>query len=144
MAQPRGPKPKPKVAPPTPLKGAPEPPASLDAAVRKHWKALTGLLEEAGQLSRLDEDGLLLYLTLWSRWRKAEREIARPAEDGGGEVIVARNGYAQPSPWYTISVQCMRDMKAYLAEFGLSPKARSKLTVNPTEEVGDQWSEFDS
>jgi P27 family predicted phage terminase small subunit len=139
----RGPKPKDKVAPATPLKGAPKPPKFLDAEARKHWDELVGLLVEAGHLSQLDADALAAYCSHWSRWRRAEAELAKSPDDGGGEVITAVNRYRQLNPYYTVASDALRAMKSYLVEFGLSPKARSKLVMPEVEEVDPKWAALD-
>lgn len=141
----RGPKPKERVAN-VPLRGIPGPPKHLDPEARKHWAQVAALVNESGQGSALDADALTFYVTLWSRWRKAEHELARPpaerpGDEGGSEVITASNGYRQLNPWYTVAKESLKELKAYLAEFGLSPKARAKLVMPEVEEVDDKWRE---
>jgi P27 family predicted phage terminase small subunit len=143
----RGPKPRESVAK-VPLKGSPKPPKGLDAEARKHWARLATLLDESGHGSALDADAFAFYVTLWSRWRKAEAELARPpatvpGKEGGGEVITTINGYRQLNPWYTVAKECLKDLKSYLAEFGLSPKARAKMILPEAEEVDAKWEDFD-
>ena len=138
----RGPKPRAKPVA-VPLAGIPPAPKGLDAEARKHWKALADLLNDAGLSSALDADAMLFYVTHWSRWRKAEKMLALPKGEGGGEVIETPNCYLQQSPWLTIANDSLRQMKAYLSEFGLSPKARSKLVMPEREEVDDKWKEFE-
>ena len=143
----RGPKPKDKRAVVAP-KGIPKPPKGLDAAARKHWGELAAMLEEAGYGTALDGDAMAYYMTLWARWRKAEAELAKPpaeipGNEGGGEVITTVNGYRQLNPWYTVAKECLKDLKSYLAEFGLSPKARAKLILPEPEEADDKWEAFE-
>jgi P27 family predicted phage terminase small subunit len=141
MAQPRGPKKKDRQAV-VPLKGIGSPPAYLDKAAKAHWAEVAALVNESGLGSALDRDALAFYVSLWSRWRAAEAELAKDESDGGREVITANNGYRQLNPWYTISKECLKDMKSYLSEFGLSPKARAKLVLPEAEEVDEKWAEF--
>jgi P27 family predicted phage terminase small subunit len=143
----RGPKPKDVVAT-VPLQGIPKPPKGLDAEAKKHWLQVAGLLNESGFGSALDADALLFYVTLWSRWRKAEDELAKPPAtlpggEGGGEVITTVNRYRQLNPWYTVAKESLKDLKSYLSEFGLSPKARAKLVLPEVEEVDSKWEDFD-
>ncbi len=131
----RGPKPKSVTPPPVPLAGIGDPPECLDPEARDHWRALAALIDEAGTGSRLDRDLLTLHCAAWSRWREAERELSRPASEGGGRVIVARNGYAQPSPWQVISNDSAKAMRGYLAELGLTPRSRG--AVEPATKIED-------
>jgi P27 family predicted phage terminase small subunit len=100
----------------------PEQPKYLDKVGRDHWQSTVDLLDKAGNLSRIDRDALGVYCSLFSRWREAEANVKSE-----GAVITARNGYRQPNPWYTIAVQCQKDMKPFLEMFGMSPKARANL-----------------
>jgi P27 family predicted phage terminase small subunit len=143
----RGPKPKDKAGK-TPLKGSPKPPKGLDAESRKHWQKLAKLLDDSGFGSALDADAFEYYVALHARWRKAEDELAKPApeipgNEGGGEVITTVNRYRQLNPWYVVARDCLKDLKSYLAEFGLSPKARMTLIQAEAEEVDSKWEEFD-
>lgn len=133
----RGPKTKDR-APSPPFRKIPRAPKSLDADARRHWNKVADLLNAAGLGSALDEDAVGYYIATWSRLKKAEARLA--AE---GEVITAVNGYRQVNPWHTIATQALRDLKGYLAEFGLSPKARSKLILPDAEEIDPKWEEFE-
>lgn len=136
----RGPKPKGGSAA-NPLPGRPKPPAILDKEAKLHWAEVVELVEEAGTLSRLDRDALTLYCSLWSTWREAEREMVKPTGNcPAGRVIRSNNGYFQTSPWYTIAVQALKDMRPFLDAFGLTPKARAKLRLpEPEEDAGGKW-----
>lgn len=129
----RGPKPKDRA---TPKPGTPAPPPNLDADSRAHFRRLTGLMVESGLISELDYDSLCIYMSLWKRWQKAEAEVRKT-----GLVIKAPNGWFQKSPWYEIATQCQRDMRPFLSMFGLSPAARSKLSIPEPEEADDKWRE---
>jgi P27 family predicted phage terminase small subunit len=145
--QKRGPKAKDRASPRT-LKAVPKAPKTLEAAARKHWDAVAKLLNESGHGSALDVEAMSFYLTIWTRWRKAEYMLGQPpaavpGEEGGGEVITTVNGYRQLNPWYTVAKETLRELKGYLAEFGLSPKARAKLLLPEAEESGGKWEDFD-
>lgn len=143
----RGPKPKVKTAKAS-NQSIPKAPRNLSPEERKHWNKLADLINASGLGSQCDEEAMSFYIALWSRWRKAEAELAKPPPttkggDGGGEVITAINGYRMLSPWYVVSSQCLKDLKGYLAEFGLTPKARSKLILPDAEEIDSKWEEFE-
>ena len=140
MAQ-RGPKPG-DGSKSTPLPGIPVAPQYLDPEAAEHWGQITAAISEAGLLSLLDRDALIIYISAWSRWHRAEAELAKTGENQG-VIIAARNGYLQPNPWYKISKDCVRTITTYLDMFGLSPRARDRLTFPEPEEANTKWDEFD-
>jgi P27 family predicted phage terminase small subunit len=133
----RGPKPS-DVSRSTPLPGIPDPPKQLDPAQALHWRELTELLDEAGLLSRLDRDVLVLYTSAWSRLKEAELALADE-----GVVITVRNGYRAHNPWVKVAKDCRREILAYLDRFGLTPAARERLTFPDETPGASKWDEFD-
>ncbi|MBE7197466.1 MAG: phage terminase small subunit P27 family [Parafilimonas terrae] len=135
----RGPKPRDPAPSPAALVDNIPPPPDLDAEGKKHWKEVTARLADAGFLADLDADALHLYCSLWSQRVAALKEVKTK-----GTVIKAPNGYMMANPWYTIAVQCQKDMRPYLDMFGMSPKSRSKLgRVQDQEAESDEFAEFD-
>jgi len=55
--------------------------------------------------------------------------IARAAQaaHGTGLFVKSPNGYPIQSPWVSVSNKSMELYRGYLAEFGLSPAARSRV-----------------
>ena len=130
--------PKKRVVEATIASSRPRKPSGLTPDSEAHWDDVVALLEEYGSISKLDADALELYLSLRSRWKLAEETIAIE-----GAVITAKNGYEQPSPWYAISVQCLKDMKSFLTMFGLTPMSRCKLKFPETEVIDQKWKGFE-
>lgn len=136
----RGPKPRdatPAVVPLARLADL-DPPDDLDAATRRHWMRTTAKLESAGMLADLDTDALFVYCSLWARREKALKECKKR-----GEIIRAPNGYMMQNPWFTMAVQCEKDMRPYLDMFGMSPKARTKIHNTNVAAPDDKFAEFD-
>jgi P27 family predicted phage terminase small subunit len=143
----RGPKPKAR-AKADPTKSIPRAPKGLDVEARKHWNKVADLVNGSGLASPADEVAMGFYIATWSRWRKAEAELAKevspvPGAESGGEVITAINKYRQLNPWYIVASGCLKELKGYLSEFGLTPKARSKLALPEAEEIDSKWDEFE-
>jgi P27 family predicted phage terminase small subunit len=134
--QKRGPKPKDRAAS-TPLEGKPDAHRHLDKVAKEQWKRVADLVDKAGLLSRLDTFALEQYVSLYSTWREAIDKV-----NAQGKVIVAPNGYSQQNPWYTIAVQCAKDMKWHLDRFGLNPVARAKLVIAEPDQVDPKWVDF--
>jgi P27 family predicted phage terminase small subunit len=141
MATRRGPKTKDRPTPPR--KALPKAPKSLTADERKHWNQLADAINASGLGSSLDAEALSYLIAIWSRWRKAEAELAKSEALGGGVVITAPNKYRQLNPWYLVATEALKQLKSYLGEFGLTPKARSKLTMPDVEEIDSKWDDFE-
>lgn len=136
--QPRGPKAQERTIN-TPLKGIPDPPFYLDDDAKEHFVKTANLLFECGNLSLLDTDALAMYATHYARWRKAEDVLT---ESYQSEVVTLPNKTQQSNPWLNIANEAMKQMKSYLSEFGLSPKARQKLIMPEADEDDDGMSEY--
>lgn len=82
-------------------------------------------------VSELDTAALALYCQSYARWQEAERRIAEMKEKGGdGMLIKAPSGYPIQNPYLAISNRAMEDCYKYLQQFGLSPAARTRVTVS--------------
>lgn len=127
----------------TPLPGIPSPPDYLDDAALAHWREITSEIAHAGILSQLDRDALIIYITTWSRWHRAEAELAKTGK-GQGVIVKARNGYLQPNPWLKVAKDCLRTMTVYIDMFGLSPKSRDRLTFPEPPKSASHWEDLDT
>ena len=111
-------------------------PSWLEGDALAEWKRLAPELESLGLLSNLDSAALVCYCESYERWRQAQAQLKL-----GGLVLVASNGSQYPSPWVAISNTAMDKMRSFLIEFGMTPSARSKVTVTPKHER-NEWDDF--
>lgn len=82
-------------------------------------------LERLGLLSIVDRAALAVYCQAWARLRDAEAAI-----DLYGSILKAKaSDYIQVSPYVTIARINAQLVRAFGAEFGLSPSARGRMTV---------------
>lgn len=102
-------------------------PAHLDEAARNEWRRLARPMHEAGVLTIADRGALAAYCQAWSRWVEAEEKLKETPM-----LLKTPSGYVQQSPWLSISNKQLEIMGRYMAELGLTPSARSRLT-NVTE-----------
>jgi len=72
----------------------------------------------------MDRAALATYCQTWARYVEAEAMIAQY----GGVLKAKQSDYIQVSPYVTISRQCSATIKAFAAEFGLTPGSRSRMT----------------
>lgn len=120
---------------PTPARGRPSCPAELTGAARKEWGRIAKQLDELGLLTQVDRTALAAYCVAYSHWLAANEMLQKPVKEGGGMVVYSANGYPSVSPHWTASQQASKQMLMYLREFGMTPAARSRLSVPQTEKV---------
>jgi P27 family predicted phage terminase small subunit len=111
---------------PTPPAGAPNCPRELSKEAKKEWKRIAPLLYDMGVLSTIDIAALAAYCECWSRWRDAERNIAKY-----GAVIKTPTGYPIQSPYVSIATKAIEQMRRFLSEFGMTPASRSRISAGP-------------
>jgi P27 family predicted phage terminase small subunit len=116
---------------PKPTPGVPEMPFHLakdPEAVRK-WKQLVPILNRMGVLTTADGDALGAYCSLFSQWVKCEKAIKKfgivtaEEDEESGVVKLKQNAAVR------IKQDTIRLMRQFENEFGLTPAARSNLSV---------------
>lgn len=110
---------------PMPDPAIPEPPEDLHPEARAEWDRIVPHLAELGLLSELDRTALAAYCQLYARWWEAERAIREY-----GMVQYTDTGYATQRPEVGVANQALKQLKVYLAEFGLSPAARTRIDAS--------------
>lgn len=108
-------------------------PRHLKGAALKEWKRITVDLEVLGLVSKIDRAALAMYCTAWGRHVEAEEELHRLGDKG--LVEVTPNGFRVQGVYLNISNKAMEQCKSFLAEFGMSPSSRSRVT--PGDLTGD-------
>ena len=108
--------------------GLPIPPTHFNRAAKKEWNRAGSVLLESRILTRADIALLEAYCRLYGRWDEAERKVRRQ-----GMIIALgkerKNKYQQINPFLTIATQCIRQMRLYLAELGMTPSSRSRIAA---------------
>jgi P27 family predicted phage terminase small subunit len=120
------------------------PPHLLQEA-KKEWKRITEELKRYGLISKLDRAALCLYVQSWAELVYAEKMLKRNMEraaqkmadaeaagveyvGGDGMTEVTTNGNIIYSPYWVIANKARHNVDKYLANFGMSPSARSRVT----------------
>ena len=120
---------------PKPEPARPKPPKWLGPKARQAFLYLSRHLDAMGVLTRLDQNALARYATLWVRYRKAEEFIEKH-----GDTYVVRdkpgpNGEpGQPVgfktyPQWRHALALAQELVRLEREFGLTPSARARLSV---------------
>ena len=84
-------------------------------------------MQHARIISQLDRAVLAAYCQSYGRWIEAERQLKVTPT-----LIRLPSGYIQPSPWLGIANKQLELMHKYLAELGLSPVSRSRVSQLPS------------
>lgn len=121
---------------PKPTVKTPTCPKELSPTAKKEWRRITRELEPLGMLTALDLAGLAAYCALYARWVEAEDKVREI-----GMLMKTPNGYPILNPYLTVAQASLKQMRGYLQEFGLSPAARSRVTVEQPEKP-DEFTEF--
>lgn len=121
--------PKPKVKRPTA-------PRFLEGEAKKEWNRMVKLLLALNLVTEVDRAALAAYCQAWARWIEAEEAIR-----SDGMVIETDKGNLIQSPYVGIANQAMKQMRAFLVEFGMTPSSRSRVSVPPVDD-GDPYERF--
>lgn len=125
-------------AEPKPRQKKPPCPKHLVGEARREWNRMSKQLFDLGLLTEVDRAALAGYCQTWARWVQAEEEMRKPMFN---MVTMTDSGYPVVSPWMGIASQAMKQMLRFLTEFGMTPAARSRVTV-VTEQEADPYEEF--
>jgi len=119
---------------PRPKVKIPPCPKHLSAEAQKEWRRVAKQLYDLKLLTDVDRAALAAYCQAWARWVQAEKEMA--TEDFR-MITLTEKGYPVLTPWFSVADKAMKQMKVFLAEFGMTPSSRSRVQVTPEEEVDD-------
>jgi P27 family predicted phage terminase small subunit len=109
-------------------------PQHLSADARAEWRRITPHLKKLGLISQIDRAALTGYCQAWGDYVWAQRRIKElNGDDPAGErgrIWDTPSGYKQISVPMQISNRALDQMAKFLAEFGMSPSARSRVTAS--------------
>src|SRR5262245_60910328 len=102
----------------------PVPTDELDEEGLKAWHRTVPILQQAGLATPADRDGLTAYCQLWSQWVHIQRTLQKHGQ------IVIRKGIPHLHPLAKQAEGMLPQLRLYLAEFGMTPAARSRIKVD--------------
>jgi P27 family predicted phage terminase small subunit len=117
---------------PKPEPGMPECPDWLMDEAKEEWFRIAPELHKLGLLTRLDRAALAGYCQSYAKWRRAEEFISQygttyrmvKTDDEGRKYV-----YSQQHAEVGIANQCLKQIRAFCAEFGLTPSARARMEL---------------
>lgn len=113
---------------PKPRPVAPPCPVWLLPAARREWRRVVPELLRLGLLTVVDRAALAGYCQAWAKVEAAERAIARNG-------LMTEDGKARPEVGIAAKEWAM--IRAFCAEFGLTPAARTRMAIAREQETDD-------
>ena len=126
---------------PNPTPGIPSVPAHLSDEAKVEWGRIASQLNDIGLLTQVDRAALAAYCQAWADWVEAEEQLRRYGKvvkspvktvtrrSGGAEVTETSGGFPMQSPFLPIRNRALEIMHKFLTEYGMTPAARSRITV---------------
>lgn len=111
-------------AEPIPPEGTPDCPEHLSDEARAEWHRLVDTLVGMGVISIVDRAVLAAYCQAYGRWVEAEEKLKETPL-----LLKTPSGYVQQSPWLNVANRQMELMGRYMAEIGLTPASRSRISA---------------
>ena len=105
-------------------------PAHLSADAKKEWKRVAKELHGLGLLTTIDRTALAAYCETFVTWCDA---LAKCREMG--MIVKTSNGNPIQNPYLSVASQAEKRMRGWLAEFGMTPSSRTRISVNAQEEA---------
>ena len=103
---------------------APRMPAGLSPAAKAEWRRVARPLHRLGLLTELDRKTLGMYCEAVARYERCQAYLAEH-----GETHVTHTGAEKPRPEYYVMMATLKEIRNFIALFGLSPSARIRLQV---------------
>ena len=123
---------------PRPRPAVPYCPSHLSKEAQKEWRRIVPELAAVGLITRMDRAALAMFCEAWGRWLEAEVALRK-----FGVMVKSPSGFPMQSPYLAVANKAMEQMRALLAEFGMSPSARTRVHAQPggaeAEDEFDRW-----
>ena len=117
---------------PKPKIQTPRCPSHITGEAKREWKRIVPELKKLGLLTRLDRAALAGYCQSWARLVKAEKMVEKTCE-----VLKSPSGYPIMNPWLSVANKALKQVEAFVREFGLSPSSRTRVEIEKPEEPNE-------
>jgi P27 family predicted phage terminase small subunit len=106
----------------------PDRPDYLLADAQTEWDRITPELKQLHIISQIDLAAVSMYCQLYAQWVATQRKIKEFGVDS--MVELTPNGFKQITAWTSLSLKLHEKMQSILAEFGMTPSSRSRISAN--------------
>lgn len=111
------------------LDAVPRPPSRLLPDAKKEWKRLAPAMVALGLLTEVDTAAFAELCQNYAYYLAADREIMSLGAKGPVVMQSTPSGYTQQHPLLSLRRQYYEQWHKGLADFGLTPASRARLTV---------------
>lgn len=112
-------------------------PGWLLPEAKREWSRIVPELVRLGLIATIDRAALSNYCQWWARWVQAEKAL----KEHGLTFRTIDTGFIRARPEVALAEKAARMVKLFLAEFGLTPASRSRLSVEKPQ-AGDPFADF--
>jgi P27 family predicted phage terminase small subunit len=123
--------------PPKPERGTLSPPRWLNRAAKLEWRRVVKWLDKMAMASDFDRAVLATYCQAYSRLQEFEKAVQE-----FGITFVTDKGYVCQRPEVSLAQKQAALVKSLAQEFGMSPSARTRVTVAPKATSKDPTEEL--
>ena len=131
---------------PKPRPIAPKCPSWLGSIGRQEWRRVAPELESLGLLTVVDGAALEAYCQAYETMVQARRELKEHIRLAGKMTVTYTNKFGADNevahPAIKISREAATQVKAFCAEFGLTPSSRNRMQTPEKEKESDPFEEF--
>lgn len=111
-------------------------PQHIQGLARQRWHSVGRLLLSMGVFTEADKTALELYCVTYQRWVEAEAQVKEL-----GSVVRGEKGNVVQNPYLAVATKAAQELRAILAEFGMTPSSRSRLSL-PEAKAEDPFDSF--
>lgn len=104
-------------------------PRHLDNYAAEEWRRVVPDLRRMGLLTIVDRSALEAYCVNYGLYRQCKYILEQ-----NGLICVAPSGYLQQRPEVAIMRNALKEMRAFMTQFGMTPASRSKISVSAADE----------
>lgn len=114
------------------------PPAWLGAAAAEVWNEMAPKLRAAQVLTELDVQALAMGCVAISQYRQSVSRIgdalvkSKHVEKEDGSIVETGE---HVNPWMIVQSMTYKQAMGIFAQFGLTPAARSRIAINPQDDL---------
>ena len=102
-------------------------PTWMSHRAKREWHRISRALYKLGLLTDVDTKALEAYCVCYSKWRTATEKCKIG-------VLQTSSGYGYANPLIAVELKYAKEMRAWMVEFGLTPAARTRITIEEPDE----------
>ncbi len=114
----------------------PKCPKELHGEARVEWKNVVPVLHRTRILTELDLSNLKTYCQAWQLLQDSLIELAKEVKANGNYTITSAGGQIYQNPHVGLVQRQFQIVRTLQAELGMTPSARSKISVAPKGKEG--------